>query len=439
MKILHLLQNSLPQISGSTIRTKYIFKYQKKFSKIIAHTSYLFEKSSYDFEIIERVPYYRINKKLSTFFRFYRKIIINFNSLIYLFFGIDIENKLQDFIISLYSRNYINKLVDYYKVDIIHGHSVYLAVKYGLKIAKKKKIPLIYEVRGFIEENILANAYMKAVNKKLLMYNHHSVKKNETLLMKNADLIITLSDFMKNEIIQRGIDSSKIRIIPNGTDVHQLKPIETDIELIKELELDGHFILGFIGRMIWYEGINILLKAIPSIVKQHQKIKILLIGKIENDYLKYLKNIIDDLKISKYVLFIGPIPHKDISRYYSIIDLIVLPRLNFKVGRLVTPLKPLESMAFKRLVIASDFPAFRYTIIPHKTGDLFTAEDSEDLALKILYYINNPEEKLKIENYARHYVEENFNWEKIVANYENIYKELINRKEIPKKSDIECI
>jgi len=65
MRVLHLLNRSLPYISGSTIRTKYIFKFQKKFSKIIALTPFLFEKSKKNLETIENIPYYRINKSIA--------------------------------------------------------------------------------------------------------------------------------------------------------------------------------------------------------------------------------------------------------------------------------------------------------------------------------------------------------------------------------------
>lgn len=85
-------------------------------------------------------------------------------------------------------------------------------------------------------------------------------------------------------------------------------------------------------------------------------------------------------------------------------------------------------MTFKTLVIASDFPAFRYTNIPKKTEDLFKAENLKDLASKIIFYLKNPDEEIKIENYARKYVEKEFNWKILIAKYKDIYIELIRSK-----------
>ncbi|GAG81842.1 unnamed protein product, partial [marine sediment metagenome] len=197
----------------------------------------------------------------------------------------------------------------------------------------------------------------------------------------------------------------------------------------KRFKINGKFIIGYIGRLSWYEGIDILIKSIPCVLKKIQNIILVLIGNINKDYLKYLKQLSRELNISKYILLLSAIPHREITKYYSIIDIIVLPRLNLNVSRLVTPLKPLESMALKTLVIASDLPALRFTIKPEKTGDLFKAEDPEDLASKIIYYLRNPEKRNKIEEFARDYVEKNFSWKKVVPNYRKIYDDLLKNKD----------
>lgn len=428
MRILHLLQNSLPKISGSTIRTKYIFKYQKKFARIIALTSHLFEESDKDLEIIEGIPYYRINKRIRHLIRFVNKYMTLINRIIYKLTSFYLDDKLQDFFVKLFMKYYISKLVNFYNIDIIHGHSHHKAAKYGLSVARKKKIPFIYEVRGFIEENFLAKIKHHSLDHNLIKQLYNNSKRKETDLMKSADRIITLSAPMKKEIVLRGIPKKKINIIPNGTDTELLHPIKTDEKLLKKFNLREKKIIGFIGRLTWYEGINVLLKSVPTILKENKNIKILLIGKIEKSYLKYLVDIIIKLRIGEYVQILGPIPHDKIQHYYSIIDIIVLPRLNIKVSRLVTPLKHLEAMAFKTLVIASDYPAFRFTITEKKNGDFFKPEDSNDLAKKICYYLKNPEEKRKIEEYARSFVENQYHWEKLVLNYKTIYLTLLEKR-----------
>lgn len=428
MLILHLLQNSLPKISGSTIRTKYIFKYQKKFVKLIALTSFVFNSFQEDLEIIEGIPHFRVRRNVSSKFRLYLKYLGKLNYIFYKYFNIDINFGYQDFIISFYMRNYISKLVKYYKVDIIHAHSYYLAGKYGLPIAKKRNIPFIYEVRGFIEENLIANSSKRNRNSKLIAITYKNIKRNETELMTKSDLIITLSKSMKDEIVQRNIDKDKIKIIPNGTDTDVLIPTPPNQNLIKKLDLKDQFVIGFIGRITWYEGIEILFKSINLIKKEVKNIKVILIGNIDKEYFNYLEKLARELKITHYISYIGSVPHESVIDYYSIIDIIVLPRVNFKVCRVVTPLKPLEAMALNTLVIASDFPSFRSIIIPKKTGVLFQAENPKDLASKIVYYNKNSKEKSEIEIFARNYAEDHFSWKKIIPKYKELYLELIKAK-----------
>ncbi len=290
MKILHLLQNSLPLISGSTIRSKYIFKYQKKFSKIFVLTSFQFKRKNY-LDIIDNVPYYRIDRRIAFLLRKYLIFINRLSEILYKFFNIDIENKFLYLLISIFMKYYIKKLVKFYKIDIIHQHTHYRVGRYALKVAKKQKIPFIYEVRGFLEENFIADIkYRKNFDLKLINYDYNKTKTNETNLMKKSDLIITLSDSMKKELIKRNIKEEKIKIIPNCADTDLLKPVRTNLRLKNDLKLNGKFVIGYIGQLRWYEGIDILIRSISFILKEIQNIRIILIGRIDKNYLKYLKN-----------------------------------------------------------------------------------------------------------------------------------------------------
>lgn len=426
MRILHILRYSLPYISGSTIRSKYIFKYQKKFAKIFVLTSFLFNEGKSDLDIIEGIPYFRIKKRLAFFLRNYYYEMERIANFLYKHLGVQIGEKLQNFIISPFIKRYIETFVRFYKIDIIHAHTTHQIAKFAIEIAKKRNIPFIYEVRGFIEKNLLIN--VKNSNRKefkLLAYKYKKIKDIETKLMNNSDIIITLSEPMKQEIVKRNIDEKKIKVIPNCTDTNLFQPIVKNETLINRYNLTGQNIIGYIGRINKYEGIEVLFKAIPFIIKKYENIKVLIIGGISLQYFKYLKSLINKLKISKYIIFLGLIPHNEINQYYSIIDIIVLPRINSDLNRIVTPLKPIEAMAFKKLVIASDLPALRSTIIPKKTGDLFIPEDPLDLASKIVYYLKNPNLKQEIENYSQKYIEENFLWEKTVPIYKKIYNDLI--------------
>ena len=430
MKVLHILHESLPLISGFTIRSKFIFRHQKDFAKVFVFTTFNFKRNK-NLEIIDNIPYFRMNKGISFFLRKYNKFIIRLNNIVYRVFNINLENKLSAllyFPISMFTQYYIEKLVNFYKIDIIHQHTQYQIGKYSFKVAKKLNIPYVYEVRGFIEESMLAiSKNRKLTNKKFLKFIYYRIKDRETEVLKLSDSIVTLSEPMKEELNKRGINEEIIHVIPNCIDPIIFKSISVENNLKEKLNLSSDLIIGYFGQLRWLEGIEILIKAIPKILEKKIDIKVLLIGNILQNYFNYLDQLIKQLNLSKNIVFLDALPHEELLKYYSIVDMIVLPRLNTRVTRIVTPLKPLEAMGFKTLVIASNLPALKYTIIDENTGILFEPENSSDLASKIIYYYNHFDKKREIEDFAYEYVKNNFLWKNIIPKYKIIYQNLLNK------------
>ncbi len=430
MRVLHILHESLPLISGFTIRSKYIFKHQKNFAKVFVFTTFQF-KSDKQLEIIDNIPYFRMNKGISLFLRNYNKFIIRLTNVIYKFFNINLEKRLGVllyFPVSGFTQHYIKKLVKFYEIDIIHQHSQFQIGKYSFKVAKKLKIPFVYEVRGFIEESMLATSKNRRLaDKKLLKFLYYRIKNQETQILKSSQSIITLSEPMKKELMKRKINEEFIHVFPNCIDPSVFKSHTSQNNIKKELNLNGDLIIGYFGQLRWLEGIDILIKAIPKILENKIEIKVLLIGNVLQNYFNYLNQLIKQLNLSKNIVFLDALPHEELLKYYSIVDMIVLPRLNTRVTRIVTPLKPLEAMGFKTLVIASNLSALRYTIIDENTGILFEPENSSDLASKIIYYYNHFDKKREIEDFAYEYVKNNFLWKNFIPKYKIIYQNLLNK------------
>ncbi len=428
MRVLHILHESLPLISGFTIRSKYIMKHQKDFAKVFVFTTFNFKRNK-NLEIIDDTPYFRMNKGISFFLRNYNKFIIRLNNIVYRVFNIKLEKKLGAllyFPVSIFTQYYIKKLVNFYKIDIIHQHSQYQIGKYSFKVAKKLNIPYVYEVRGFIEESMLATSKNRRLaNRKSLKFIYYRIKDRETEVLKLSDSIVTLSEPMKEELIKRGINKEIIHVIPNCIDPIILKSINIENNLKEKLNLSSDLIIGYFGQIRWLEGIDILIKAIPKILEKKIDIKVLLIGNIGKNYFNYLDQLIKQLNLSKYIVFLDALPHQELLKYYSIVDMMVLPRLNTRVTRIVTPLKPLEAMGFKTLIIASNLPALKYTIMDGKTGVLFDPENSNDLASKIIYYFTHLDKKREIEDFAYDFVLNNFSWKNIVLKYRKVYLNLL--------------
>lgn len=412
MNIFHLLNRSLPDQSGYSIRSHNILIHQKLFSNPIALTDSDFILKN-EPDIIDDVIYYRCPRTLG----------------IRLFYEPAIFKKIK--IARVYRRIYrsifkipkrmIVKIVKEKNVSVIHGHTPYGLAKRGEEVARKFKIPFVYEVRGFWEDTAVASGTLRENSKKYL-----KMQKKEGKLMLKSDKLITLGELMKDELIKRGIDKKKIIVVPNAVNIDLIAPMSPSLDLKKKIGISNEFIVGYVGSVRKIEGIEVLINAIKIIKEKFDNIILLIVGQVPLDYSNDLKNMIKELNLENCVKFVGQVPVQKVQEYYSIIDVVVIPRTDLKVNRLVTPLKPLEVMAMGKVVLTSDLPALKELVKAGISGDIFETGNSDILADKIIYYRSNLELRKQLGQKARTYVEKNHNWKYNIMKYNDLYLKLIN-------------
>ena len=409
--ILHLFKTSYPSISGYTVRSHFILTKQKLFCNPIALVDPYFIKKTRP-DIIEGNIYYRYPVNL----RLHLLNNTNFSNVPFL----ERLSQIVNLKILKTPMNLLKSIVKYKNINLIHGHTYAKFSNFGEKVAREAKIPFIYEVRGFWEDSRVGVKRLKEFG-----YQYMKIRRSETNLMKKADALITLGKNMKKEIVSRGFDEKKVIVIPNGVDTEKFKPIAPDLNLKERLKLKNKKIIAYIGSIQKIEGIEVLIHAIAQVKKKFKEIVLLLIGSSFKDYKKELIDLSKKLGTESSVHFIGRIQRDFIRNYYSIVDIIVIPRKNTRVCRLVTPLKQLEAMAMEKVVITSDLPALREMIKPGISGDVFEAENANDLANKILFYLTDQIERDKLSIKARVYVQNNYDWNKIVFKYRDIYNHVL--------------
>ena len=412
LKILHLLTISLPKLAGYSIRTHNILKYQSDYCFPFALTEpdFLPKKTP---DIIDNIIYYR-HPPTSAYNCFFNQRIKKMTRKLKI-------NKW--YYRTLFRKNlfFLKKLLNFYPADIIHVQSSTFYGTFGGLIAKKLKIPFIFEVRGFVEDTHIGLGILKEGS-----FQYNNRKRARLKIIKKADVIVTLSYPMKKELISQGIEDNKIKIIPNGVNIEKFLPKSQYISLKHKLGLKNEKILGYIGSIRRIEGIEILLQAIKIIKQKVKDITLLIIDPGDPIYIKELRTITEKLDIKNNIKFIGSVPNNEIDDYYSIVDICIIPRLNLRVNQFVTPLKPLEAMAMGKLLITSDLPALRELVKPKISGELFEAENYKELAEKLLFYLNNQEMINKIGKKARDYVVTHYSWNNIIKKYLSLYNSLTN-------------
>lgn len=305
--------------------------------------------------------------------------------------------------------------------DIVHAHSPVLNALPAIKAAHAYGLPVVYEIRAFWEDAAAANGGSPAGSLK-----YRATAWLETQAARKADAVTVICQGLKDDLVKRGIPADKITLIPNAVDVaHFSGGRARDEELAKSLDLQDKDVLGFIGSFYDYEGLDTLIDALPQLIAMRPNVRLLLVGGGPQD--KNLRAQAAAQGLADKVIFTGRVPHGEVERYYSLVDVLVYPRKAMRLTDLVTPLKPLEAMAEGKMIAASDVGGHRELIRHGDTGTLFKADDPADLARTVAQLL---EQRSGWPGYlarARTFVEQERTWANSVANYRNVYPALLRR------------
>ena len=307
------------------------------------------------------------------------------------------------------------------KPDIIHAHSPVLNALPALRVGKRLGIPVVYEVRAFWEDAAVDHG---TTSEGSLRYR--LTRWLETRALRGADHVFTICDGLRRDIVARGISAGKVTVIPNAVDIESFEPGgKPDAMLKARLGLQGASVIGFIGSFYAYEGLDLLLDALPAILVQRPDVRVLLVGGGPQD--AALKAQAQRLGVADKVVFTGRVPHSEVQRYYDLIDLLAYPRHSMRLTELVTPLKPLEAMAQGRLLVASDVGGHKELISHGETGMLFKAGSAEALTQTVVNLLGAQSSWPAMREAGRRFVETRRNWTASVANYPSVYAALVAR------------
>jgi PEP-CTERM/exosortase A-associated glycosyltransferase len=285
----------------------------------------------------------------------------------------------------------------------------------ALRVGRKLGIPVVYEIRAFWEDAAVDHGTSKEWG-----LRYRLTRAMETWALQRVDAATTICEGLRSEIIGRGIPARKIEVIPNAVDIADFAVGgERDEALAQQLGLEGKTVLGFIGSFYAYEGLDILLNALPAMLEKRPEIRVLLVGGGPQD--AALRAQAKALGIEDKVVFTGRVPHSEVQRYYNLVDVLCYPRHKMRLTDLVTPLKPLEAMAQGRLMVASDVGGHKELIDDGRTGVLFAAGDAAALSQQVLALLEAPQKWQEFRQSGRRFVEEERNWTASVARYRNVY------------------
>ncbi len=399
MKILHILDHSLPIHSGYTFRTRAILKAQIEMGwEVLGVTGPRYNAPDPDPYSEDGLTFRRTGKIAPARAPF---------------------GELRE-VAALAKR--VAEVAAEWKPDLLHAHSPALNGLAGLRVAKKLGLPLLYEIRAFWEDAAVGNG---TGSEGSMIYR--MTRALETHVVKRADAVAVICEGLRGDLVSRGIAADKIMVSPNGVDLELFgDPPPPDTALAEKIGLQAGDVIGFIGSFYDYEGLDDLIAAMPMIVANRPQATLLMVGGGPMEDALRAQSAASP--VADRIHFIGRVPHHEVERYYSLIDVLCYPRKAMRLTDLVTPLKPLEAMAQRRLVAASDVGGHRELIEDGVTGTLFPADDPAALAASVSRLLADRSGWDQRRDVGRAFVERERNWAVNVARYRPTYERLTAHK-----------
>lgn len=413
MRVLHVLHNSLPLLCGYSIRSGYIVRLQAAQGidvRVVTSAQHPNPPDAADGteEIIDGLPHTRT--------------VLTERSSYPLLREWGLMRALEQRVFDVASR---------WKPDIIHAHSPVLVGLPGLRVARRIDVPFVYEVRDLWENAAVDRGRFGAASP-----FYRLARGVETHVLSRADAVVTIGETLRAELAPRAGGDHRVQIVANGVDRDAFAPRPASEKTRARWNLRGKTIILYAGTFQPYEGLPLLIDALPRLRDRHPDVHLLIAGgsaslaykgaNLAGTQEDVLQTMIRERGLEAHVTLTGRLPHHEIPELYAIADLVAYPRLFTRTTSLTTPLKPLEAMAMGRAVIASDVRAMTELVDDGRTGVLFRAGDADHLAARTLELLDSPAKRDELGTAARAWVERERHWPLLVSHYGRLYTALID-------------
>ncbi|MFN7928764.1 MAG: glycosyltransferase [Blastocatellia bacterium] len=404
MKVLHVLDHSLPYLSAYSFRSLYLISQQRQMGIVpVVLTAPSHESEDEGCELLQGVQHHR--SRWPDFHYLPQPRFIP-------------ALRHEAYIAALTKR--IIHVAQECEADLIHAHSPAVNGLAARRAAKKLRKPWLYELRYYEQDAAVDSGQTTYYS---LRYKFARWLEERTL--RQADLAITTSTSMQKELLARGFSSRKLLEVPEGIDTRVFHPRPPDPDLIERHQLEGKTVIGFIGSFYKYEGLERLMTVMHYLLRERRDIKLILAGTGEVE--AYLRTRVPR-EWSDHFIFTGRIEQEEILRYYSVIDICVYPRLSTRMTELTTSIRPLEAMSMERAVIGSNVGGMAELIRHNKTGFVVETDDKVTLGATISHLVRNPEERRAIGKRARAQIIRQRDWANIALRYADIYQRVLSAK-----------
>lgn len=396
MKILHIMDHSLPLTDGYTIRAKYMLEAQAAAGHEVTVLTSPSQGPDAADVAINRVRYYR-----SHYTNFESDaVVLGAKQLV---FGKAIARG-------------ITGLMAQQHFDLIHAHTPFTIARVALAEARKREIPFVYEKRNLWEESARARGKMSG---KWPLYQ--IARAMDRWVSVRADAVCTITQALCANTVARGASKDRVFVVGNGVDIEAFAPQAANAEIRARCagNIENAFVIGFVGSFFSFEGLPLLVEAFAELSPKYPHARLVLVGDGEDR--QRVEELVAKLALGDRAWVVGSVPHHCVLEYYAAMDVLVYGRYPSMLTNMISPLKPLEPMAMARCVVGSNVGGIAELIDDGKTGLLFEAGSRPALIATLEKLLCGKVNTVALGEKARAHVVANRQWCKMSAAYEPAY------------------
>lgn len=302
---------------------------------------------------------------------------------------------------------------------LIHSASNHIIGLAGARVARQLGIPSVYEIRGLWHMTRASRhpSYLDSEHYRL-------IEKLEVQAALESDHVFALTGAMRDLLVAAGVESDRVSLLPNAVDAERFHPTEPDEALQASLDTKGKLVIGFIGTINHYEGLDLLLDAFSRVDNSDAQLLLVGDGSAKDELVSQAKQ----LGLEQRVLFTGKVSHDEVSRYYSLLDVAVYPRKALRVCEYVSPLKPFEALSQGKAVIVSSVAALAESVDEGVTGLVFEKGNVEELRVCLENTLGDSTLRMELGKQARERVLRGHTWVRIAQQVDQVYTRLLAKR-----------
>ncbi|HGY89708.1 MAG TPA: glycosyltransferase, exosortase A system-associated [Planctomycetes bacterium] len=403
MRVLHLLDHSLPQYSGYSFRSRYILRGLKSMgAEVAVVTSARHGAASGDEEVFDGIRHFRTARPSRLWSRMQLKIPF-----------------WKERIMTAAMARRLEEVARSFQPDLIHAHSPFFNGQAAVTVGRRMGIPVVYEIRAFWEDDAVDKGKITEDG-----FVYRQVRRLESEVTRAADAVVCICEGLRKDLVSRGLPPAKITVVKNGVEPDTFEPRPKPTDLEERYGFKGKRVLAFIGSFFFYEGLTDLVRAVDRLRRERNDFALLLVGSGEDT--PNVEALVRELGLEDVVRLTGRVPHEEVQDHYALGDFFIYPRRSKRLTEKVTPLKPLEAMAMERCTLGSDVGGIRELFEECGVGETFRAGDFEDLHRLLNRALDRSDGALREEGReGREAVQKIRTWDRTLQPVKTLYESLL--------------